>query len=204
MLHLDAVYPGTLELLKQIMGLPVANGFDLAGGTALALQIGHRISVDLDFFGAKNLNSEEILNALTEIDQPSILSQSKNILILNVSGVKVDFVNYQYPLLSPANEIEGIRLLSLLDIAAMKLAAIAGRGKKRDFFDLYFLSKHYSLEQLIASYNKKFSDGSEFMIIKSLVYFEDAEMDADPVLLIDAQWSEVKAFFQKEVYRLYR
>lgn len=166
MLYLDAVYSGTLGLLKEVMRVPDLHDFNLAGGTALALQIGHRLSVDLDFFGAVGFNADEILASI--------------------------------------KTIEGIRLLSVQDVGAMKLAAIAGRGKKRDFYDIYFLLEYFSLKELINAYNNKYSDGSEFMVAKSLVYFEDAEMDEEPVLLQSIEWSVVKEKIRNEVYRCYR
>ncbi len=108
MLYRATVLSGTLELLKKIMEKPAFNGYYLAGGTSLALQIGHRISVDLDFFGNQPFEPLEILDELTDCAPVSILSQSKNILVLNVQGVKVDFVNYRYPLIRPPVLEEGL------------------------------------------------------------------------------------------------
>ena len=176
------------------MSLPELQGFNLAGGTALALQIGHRISVDLDFFGDKQFDTAEVMTAIEEFAKVSIISQSRSILILNVNGVKTDVVRYKYPLLNPVLHVEGLRLLSTLDIGAMKLAAITNRGRKRDFFDLFFLMKQFSLRQLLDAYNAKYSDGSEFLVLKSIIYFEDAEQDDEPKLLSPTHtWNEVKA-----------
>ncbi|MEK7256961.1 MAG: nucleotidyl transferase AbiEii/AbiGii toxin family protein, partial [Bacteroidota bacterium] len=111
MLHRTAVLPATLELLKNIMAKPELSGFYLAGGTSLALQIGHRLSVDLDLFGKRPFEAQEILDEMHDLAPVSIMSQSKNILVLDVQGVKVDFVNYRYPLIAPAVEEEGLRLL---------------------------------------------------------------------------------------------
>jgi len=161
MLQHQAVAPRTLRLLETICAIPELSGFNLAGGTALALRIGHRISVDLDFFGDKNFSTEEILDLMAGEKPISIISQHKNILILNVQNVKVDFVSYQYPLIAKPI-VEGvIRMLATSDIAAMKLAAIAGRGRKRDFYNLYFMLKEFSMKQMIDFYNQKFHDGSE-------------------------------------------
>jgi predicted nucleotidyltransferase component of viral defense system len=139
MLHAKTVTPATLELLNEICSIKELKEFNLAGGTALALQIGHRISYDLDFFGRRNFETTEILDLISRSRTTKILSQSKNILILTIDGIKVDFVNYKYPLVSNTIEEGKIRILSVDDIAAMKLAAIAGRGRKRDFYDLYFI-----------------------------------------------------------------
>lgn len=204
MFYREAVFPGTLELLKKIMAKPALTGFNLAEGTSLALQIGHRLSVDLDLFGIRPFEAQEILDELHDLEPVNILSQSKNIFVLNVGDVKVDFVNYRYPLISAITEMEGIRLVSIPDIGAMKLAAIAGRGRKRDFYDLVFLLRQYSLPELMEFYHRKFDDGSEFAVIRSMTYFEDADMD-DNVLMIkeDLKWSDVKNVLSAEVKKYY-
>lgn len=203
MLYATTVYPETLGLLKNLMLAPELEDFNLAGGTALALQIGHRISVDLDFFGYVDFNSIDILDTINAFTQTSIINQSRAILILNVNGIKVDFVRYRYPLLKPINKIDGIRLLSTLDIGAMKLAAITNRGRQRDFFDLFFILLLYSLRDLLDAYNTKFSDGSEFLVRKSIVYFEDAEEDDLPTLFdTTITWDLVKSTIENEVKQL--
>jgi len=199
MLHLETILPDTLGLLKELMGREELDPFSLAGDTALALQFGHRISVDLDFFGSHSFDPEELLGAYHEIGSYQLLSQSKNILVVSLNGVKVDVVNYRYKLLNPPKVIDGFRLFSIPDIAAMKLVAITGRGRKRDFVDLYFLLESYSLSEMLAFYREKFPDGSEFLVTKSLIYFEDAKEDEAPQLLKQAKWSAVKARIQSEV-----
>ncbi len=204
MLHREAVLPSTLELLEKIMDKPALSEFYLVGGTSLALQIGHRHSTDLDLFGQRPFEVSELLSELSDFSPLSIMNQRKNILILNIQGVKVDFVNYQYlPVVSPIL-IEGIRLLALPDIGAMKLAAIAGRGRKRDFFDLYFLLQKYSLSELMRFYLKKYPDGSEFMVVRSLTYFEDADQDEE-IKLLDkiTDWEMVKRFVLAKVKNQY-
>lgn len=204
MLYLETVYPSTLDLLKKIMTIPELSDFSLAGGTALALQIGHRVSVDLDFFGKADIGFSEILELLYSISSPVLMSQSKSILVINIDGIKVDFVKYQYALLNPVNIHDNIRLISIPDIAAMKLAAIAGRGKKRDFYDIFFLLHQYKLKELIQFYNQKYPDGSEFIVIKSLTYFEDAEEDEGPELIKTTKWDDVKKTISKEVVKIHK
>lgn len=205
MLHHATIHSNTLGLLKKIMAIPELAGFNLAGGTSLALQIGHRISVDLDFFGSSAFEAVEILDLLSDFTPINIVSQAKNILILNVQGIKVDFVNYRYPLLEEPLIEEGIRLLRPADIGAMKLMAIAGRGRKRDFFDLYFLLKMYALDELMQFYLKKYHDGSELMVARSLTYFEDADEDDDFKLLKEqVSWEKVKQTILKEVRNKYK
>lgn len=202
MLQHHTVEPGTLGLLKKIMAITELSGFNLAGGTALALQIGHRKSVDLDFFGARPFDRDEMMGLLEDLGEIHILQNSRNILILNINGVKVDFVNYKYPWLRDIVQVEGIRLVSLPDIGAMKLGAITGRGKKRDFTDLYFLLRQFTLSELLGFYREKYPDGNEFLVLRSLTYFEDAEEDRELELFDKADWSEVKETIENEVKKI--
>ncbi|HMT72902.1 MAG TPA: nucleotidyl transferase AbiEii/AbiGii toxin family protein [Chitinophagaceae bacterium] len=192
MLHFETVDSPTLELLNKIMAEPLFSPLRLVGGTAMALQAGHRKSVDLDLFGALSLDETILTETVSSMGNIVWLNKLKNIKSLLVNGIKVDFVNYSYPWLSePLNE-NNIRLASKKDIAAMKLAAITGRGAKKDFTDLYFLLKEFSLKEMVQLYEEKFADGSAFMVLKSLVYFEDAENDEMPEMLMPASWEMIK------------
>ncbi len=192
MLHFETVDSPTLELLNKIMAEPLFSPLRLVGGTAMALQTGHRKSVDLDLFGALSLDETILTETVSSMGNIVWLNKLKNIKSLLVNGIKVDFVNYSYPWLSePLNE-NNIRLASKKDIAAMKLAAITGRGAKKDFTDLYFLLKEFSLKKMVQLYEEKFADGSAFMVLKSLVYFEDAENDEMPEMLMPASWEMIK------------
>lgn len=186
------------------MSLPELNAFNLVGGTSLALQIGHRISVDLDLFGNRPFEVQEILDLMQPLGDVKAMSQSKHILILNINGIKVDFVNYRYPLIHDIKLVDNIRLASIADIAAMKLAAIAGRGRKRDFTDIFFLLKYFSLSDIIGFYNAKYADGNEMIVVRSLTYFGDADYDEDMQLLKKADWQTVKNKILKEVNKLYQ
>lgn len=202
MLHTDTIFPGTLELLNGVMEIPEFDSYLLAGGTALALQIGHRISLDLDFFGEKEIEADEFVDLLSSLGTVRIMSRSRNILILDINGIKVDFVNYRYPLVK-APVMEGIiRLSGLEDIGAMKLAAITGRGRKRDFIDLHFLLNRFSLAALMNFYREKYPDGSEFLVMRSLTYFADADQDEDPRMLVPVNWEAVKLSIINQVKRL--
>ncbi len=204
MLHQHTVADGILELLTQIMAVPELVGFNLAGGTSLALQIGHRVSFDLDLFGDRPFSETEIIGLLEEFARVTPLQITKNILILNVNGVKVDFVNYKYALLNPVLREGNLRLITLPDIAAMKLAAITGRGKKRDFTDLYFLLKEFSLAEIMGFYSKKYPDSNEWLVARSLAYFEDAEQDEAPQLFKPADWTTVKKTIESAVRKRFR
>lgn len=192
MLYLSTVESTTLELLKRLQQLPVLSNTRLVGGTALALQLGHRRSIDLDFFGQINVNSQELREALQTLGMLTVLSDSKNIHIYVLNGVKIDIVNYTYPWIDDVVCKDGIRLASPKDIAAMKITAIEGRGTKKDFVDIYFLLKTYSLNNILDFYAQKYSDSSSFMAMKSLAYFEDAEEDPMPYMFVDVSWDEIK------------
>lgn len=194
MLYLSTVEPTTLELLKRLQQLPILCNTRLVGGTALALQLGHRKSIDLDFFGRINADSQELQEALRTIGTLTILSESKNIHIYVLNEVKIDIVNYTYSWLDDVVYNDGIRLASPKDIAAMKITAIEGRGTKKDFVDIFFLLKQYSLKNILNFYSRKYPDSSSFMAMKSLAYFEDAEDEPMPYMLVDVSWSEIKRF----------
>jgi len=192
MLHFETVDTRTLELLRKLISEPLFSSLRLVGGTALALQTGHRKSVDLDFFGTQFLEELELTTTLSSLGSVTWLNKSTNIKSLLVNGIKVDFVNYSYPWLSGIVKEEDLRLSSINDIAAMKLAAITGRGAKKDFIDLFFLLKKFSLGEMMEMYKNKYADGSAFMVLKSLIYFEDAEEDEMPEMLVPASWNSIK------------
>jgi hypothetical protein len=192
MLHFKSVSAELLELLRFIMNQREFNEFSLVGGTSLALQIGHRISIDIDLFGNSEIDEELFLAILKQHGVVQVLKKSKNILICSVNGIKVDFVNYQYPLLEDLLVVENIRLVKSMDIAAMKINAVAGRGSVKDFIDLYYLLNKYCLNDMIGFYLQKYPDGSEFMVRKSLTYFDDADKEEAPILFQEISWNEIK------------
>jgi predicted nucleotidyltransferase component of viral defense system len=199
MLHLETITGDTLELLKYISTSELGKEIRLVGGTSLALQLGHRISIDLDFFGNLNLESFEIEAVLNDYGKTFPLKVSKFIKVYNCNSIKLDFVQYNYPWLEDAVVWNNIKLAGLKDIAAMKINAITGRGSKKDFVDVYELLKHFSLKQMIEFYQEKYKDGSVYLVLKSLIYFEDAEEiiseypDSAPELLSNVTWQGVKS-----------
>lgn len=203
MLQTRTVEPRTLELLKQLMLLPILDSFFLVGGTALALQLGHRTSVDLDLFTLQPFNNSILPDTLAAEFNIIVESEQPNMIITNIEGIKVDFVKMGYPLLFPALSVEGVRMLDIRDIAPMKLKAIAQRGSKKDFLDIYFLLQHLPLETMISLFQQKFKMYEIFHIIKSLTYFEDAEQFADPdVFDKSVSWEKVKTLIQESVKKL--
>jgi len=192
MLHYKTIDSKTLELLKRLQKIPALSEMRLAGGTSLALQIGHRKSIDIDLFG--NIQGDEytITKSLDNLGKVTTLKKSENITIFLIDHIKVDLVNYHYPWIEKPVEEDDLVLAGQNDIAAMKLAAITGRGTKKDFVDLFFLLQKFSLKEMITFYNQKYKDGSEFLVIKSLSYFDDADEDEDPVMLNPFDWIVAK------------
>jgi len=192
MLHYETIDSKTLGLLKDLQNIPAFSELRLAGGTSLALQIGHRKSIDIDLFGNIRADEFEISEALNKLGKVTILRKSANINIFVIENIKLDLVNYQYPWIEKSIFEDNIALAGQKDIAAMKLAAITGRGTKKDFVDLFFLLKQFSLSEMLGFYNQKYVDGSEFLVLKSLAYFDDADEDEDPIMLKPFDWNEIK------------
>lgn len=193
----EALPVKTAQLLRQIeMANPkFLNNFYLSGGTALSIQLGHRESEDLDFFAAADFEPEKILMQLEKLGGLSDVEMDTNTLNGYLDGVKVQFLGYPYPLLEPLSDYMGIKLSSVLDIACTKLQTIGARGSKKDFVDLYVLIEKYSLSELIAKLREKYPKTEYNLphILKSLVYFVDAEGQAMPRLHKDIEWEQVKA-----------
>ncbi len=194
MLHYETIHSSTLELLKKLISIKELSKLRLVGGTSLALQIGHRISVDLDLFGELEADRYTLSSILSKVGEFKKINETENILVCSIDGIKVDIVNYPYKWLEEIYWGDDIPLAGQKDIGAMKLAAIAGRGSKKDFVDFYFLLQKFKLNDILQFYNKKYPDGSNFLVLKSLSYFNDAENEMDPNMIIDTKWSDVKKF----------
>lgn len=204
MLSVRTILPDTLELLKTLSSQPELQNMRLVGGTSLALQYGHRQSVDLDFFGHLQASQEELLQMASRIGDTTIYSQSPNILQLVIKGVKVDIVNYScYEWIDEPVVEDGIVLASPKDIAALKINAIEGRGTKKDFVDMFLLLQHYDLESILQFYKQKYPNHSEFRALLSLTYFEDADVQPMPPLFIDTTWEQMKDAI-KNIVRQYQ
>lgn len=182
---------GTLE---QIVTNANTSRHAIGGGTSLALQYGHRRSVDLDFFGKTTDDVDELTGAIHDsVGKLAILSVSKKIRVYSINNVKVDIVNYDYPWIDNAIVENGLTLASPKDIAAMKVNAIIGRGTKKDFIDIYFLLRQFTFEQLLQLYLKKYSDGSEYRALLSMTYFDDADSQPMPFMFENVSWQQIKA-----------
>jgi len=197
--------PDTLRTIKLVSDFSEIQKAYLAGDTALALQIGHRISVDLDFFTQEQFNEAELSAKLGTHSEFVQAGTAQWIVWENINDTKFSIFYYKYPLLKETVPFEGLRLASLTDIAAMKIHAIEDRGTKRDFVDVYFLSKQFTLEEMLEFYQKKYGvlENHFYAILRSLDYFEDAEKESEmPNMLVEVNWEEVKEYFCEETKRL--
>jgi hypothetical protein len=186
-----------ISVLKSLGRQMSAMGFYLAGGTALAIHLSHRISVDLDWFTPNSfadgmMLAQSLRNSNIDLDIEQV---SSGTLHGSVKGVRVSFLQYQYPLLKPLEQWNEMScpLASLEDLACMKLSAIAQRGARKDFCDIYALGKKaFSLSQMLGFYQKKFSIRDIGSVLYGLVYFDDAESERMPRMLLDVGWREIK------------
>ena len=192
-----------LALLSKSNCLP-KNTY-LAGGSALALQYGHRISVDFDFFTPSSFNEDKMTSFLMSIGDFKKTEKNKNTLLGDFNQVKFSLFRYQYQLVSAPLNFLGINIASPQDIMVMKLAAIMDRGTKKDFIDIYFLIKNgISIKEGFSLYDKKYKAlvNNKYSLIKGLAYFEDADKLAMPEMITKVDWEEVKDFFRKEIIKL--
>jgi len=192
MLQYHAVSVAVRKVLETLAPPLMATGFSLAGGTSLALRFGHRVSVDLDFFTTEEFDAEALLRQLN-VSLEHVMDQAPGTLQLLLQGVKIDFLRHSYPLLAEPVMVDSIRMLSLPDVAAMKLNAITNRGSKKDFFDLQMLLRDHALPGLLDSYCRKYSVSNRFMVIRSIAWFDDAENEPDPESLEGLAWPAIKA-----------
>jgi predicted nucleotidyltransferase component of viral defense system len=195
------------KVLRNVKGVFSPYRAILAGGTALAIQIGHRTSVDLDFFTPEALKIEPLISRIRKTARSfRILSEGEEHLTSEIEGIKVSLFRYEYPFLQKPLLLEGVRIAGLLDIAAMKVIAINQRGTKRDFIDLYFILQtvpfHTIAEHMVKRFGKERI--SPVHIGKSLVYFSDAESNPEPDFLMGkaVRWEAVKKFFRQHVRQI--
>jgi len=198
--HPEVIQQDVERTLGDLRDRSLAEDFYLAGGTGLALQSGHRRSVDLDFFSDKLFDEELLVHKLGGADGFSVASKAASTLHTGIGGVKVSFLGYPYPVLFPFLFFLGVRLADARDIACMKVSAIASRGTRRDFIDLYVVSQAYGLASLLALFKEKYSQAnySAIHVLKSLTFFDEAERDPMPDMLVDLSWNKVKDFFTAE------
>jgi Nucleotidyl transferase AbiEii toxin, Type IV TA system len=187
MLHKNSfiIAPKTFTLIQELQSIDGLQKFYLVGGTALALQLGHRNSIDIDLFTLDDFNNEIIINILRERYEVQEVFIRKNTIISLVDNIKTDFITHNYPLLfSPITE-EGITFLSKEDISAMKIHAIIQSGKRlKDYIDIYFLLEHFSMQQMLVFFTGKYSYSNAMIAMKAINYFDDIDENIDPPKLL--------------------
>ncbi len=200
--HPEAVDATALDALRRLFDSPLLGAFYLAGRTGLALSLGHRRSVDLDLFSRSTFHVNELVGMVREaFDSATVQNQRHDTLHVRANGTQISFLEYRYPLLRPLKTFGNVRIADPIDIACMKLSAIASRGTRRDFVDLHAVARDHGLPHLLALIDEKFSGVrySRLHLLKSLVYFEDAEKDPEPNMRTDLEWERVKQFFVDRV-----
>jgi predicted nucleotidyltransferase component of viral defense system len=202
MLHLNTIDEATFVLLRKLFEKKYLSGFALAGGTSLALQMGHRKSIDIDLFAFEPVAMEEISLYLENDFTDIVIRKTTPVFIFcTIYQIKSDFVKHaNHRLIQPCFTENGIRFYSKEDIAAMKMNAICGRGTKKDFYDIYMLLQEFSLKDMLRFYDMKFRSDNSWMALRSLQYFEDADNSEIPELIQPfPPWEEIKEAIKKIV-----
>ncbi|HRK29161.1 MAG TPA: nucleotidyl transferase AbiEii/AbiGii toxin family protein [Chitinophagales bacterium] len=191
----DVILPQTLYLLEQIQADPFFDDFFLVGETALALHIGHRLSIDLDFFTLTGFDTNLIEAYLNRKYGFATDYVTANTLKGFMKEVKTDFITHAYPLVNPLLTEDGLRLASLQDIGAMKLNAIAHSGnRQKDFFDLYFILEHCPLLALLNAYETKYPNSNPIIPLKAITWFHDIDFVLEkPMLKQKVGFEDVKS-----------
>ena len=198
MLQIETVEPLALSVLRQLMEMTELKNFSLVGGTALSLLYGHRKSNDLDLFSDKPFKNEKIINILKSRFGKKFTMEEKPPrfgIFCFIEEVKIDIIHHPHPLIRPQQNIDNVRLFSTEDIIAMKVQAILGRGKKKDFWDIAELLNHYSVADFIRFHTQNLL----ITVPQALTYFADAEESEDPVSLKSQTWKGVQGFINSKV-----
>lgn len=197
----ESIDKKTSQVLEKIKSSGIVEYFYLAGGTALALQIGHRQSIDLDWFSAAAFSVSKLKKGLSSLGKLEVVSEDEGTLNALLNGIKISFFHYNYRQIFPLLEFNGLKIADERDIAAMKLDATSSRGSKKDFIDVYFLLQRYSLKELIGFFESKYRETqyNKMHILKSLAYFENADNEPMPIMLKPADWNKVKNFISSQV-----
>lgn len=195
MLYKETIEPKTLELLIDLQKEPLLSTFNLVGGTALALHLGHRKSIDLDFFSSEYFDLEEVKMMLIKKYDFKVSYSRSQTLKGFINGVKVDFIKFDYPHLHNCDIIDEVRIESIPDIIAMKLLSITDNGSRiKDFIDIAYLSSWFSLEEMLQFFIRKITNSNIMMPIKALTYFDDIDFNESIVMLNnDFDWNKIAA-----------
>lgn len=203
----QTLFGNTKEILAILGRSGLLSDAYLAGGTGAALQIGHRISIDLDFFIQKEFDNRTLADKLEQINNFKLEKIKWGTVIGKFESISFSIFTYNYPVLFPFKPFCGLNLLDVREIGIMKIEAIATRGIKRDFVDLYFICKKIiELRDILSLYTRKYGklEGKMIHIIKSLTYFMDAEKEKMPKMFVPVDWEDVKKFFEQEIGKIGR
>lgn len=204
MLHTETIHPATLELLKSLQQKEYLQDFYLVVGTALALYYGHRRSEDIDLFSKEKFNAERLLEQIHQDFSYQLAYTAKNTLKGTITNLKVDIIAHRYPFLQSPHNINGISLLSEQDIIAMKLNAISVNGQRsKDFIDIYYGLKNYTVSDMISFYKAKYNQKNPAHVLKSLIYFNEVDFADWPVMIESPKlkWETIKDKIETEVMR---
>ncbi len=203
-MHKECFPKNGWKVLHGLKDMLVKRGAILAGGTALSLHIGHRLSVDLDFFTNKDFKVEPVISEIRKAGRNfSVISEGEGHITANIDGTKFSLLKYEYPFLEKPAVYKGIQVAGIFDIASMRIIAVSQRGTKRDFVDLFFILQDIPFHKLAEHMVKRF--GKERInpvhVGKSLVYFSDAESNPEPEYLKgkEVKWEKIKTFFKRHV-----
>lgn len=188
----SAVPTDILNLLNRLMKSQPLKRFHLVGGTSLALRLGHRMSLDVDLFTLDDFDEMQLVGILRDQYELTALETEKNTIRTLINNIKVDFISHNYPIVKPLDTIDGIRMASLEDVAAMKINAISNRGSKKDFWDYAALLTYFTTEDMLSFFQAKYFGANAWHAEKSLSFFDDAEIEPDPKDLWGRTWQEIK------------
>ena len=203
--HSNVIPASTEATMRALRDAQLLDRFYLAGGTGLALQFGHRLSLDLDFFSPEHFDEEALIQRMQPLRGFAVAQKAPFTLHATIEQTKVSFLGYAYPMLFPTNSYLDVPVADPRDIACMKVSAIASRGTKRDFVDLYILARRFGLKEIMRLFTEKYTESqfSRLHVLKSLTFFADAEKDPMPHMLMALEWNTVKQYFSLEAPRLF-
>jgi len=202
-MHLECLTPEARKLLKVLAPGVTERGFVLAGGTAAALRLGHRLSVDFDLFTDRSFKPDNLLRTISGLGlKATVLQEEPGTLTVSINGVKVSFFHSPYPFLDSTATLNGMAIAGLIDIASMKIIAMIQRGAKRDYIDLYFILQDIPFSKIAANMISRYGADrvNPVMIGKALVFFKDADSDPDPAYLGKRKdWTAIKKYLTNHV-----
>lgn len=202
MLHSEAVDATTLELIELLQGKDYLKGFHLCGGTALSLYYGHRKSFDIDLFSNFSFDASRVLSNMISDFHFQLSFSAPDTLKGFIKNVKVDLLAHNYKYIEDPASIGSMSVLSVKDICAMKLNAIAISGQRaKDFIDIWYLLRQFEVSEILDFYKTKYNQTNDSVILKSLLFFDDVDIAGWPILISNPglKWTTVKKDIEKKV-----